>query len=489
MKKDPTAFNPEAQALMARVGRSFSTSRELLAMADELKPALRFQARSRREWQLWRRKLLARLQAILGPSPHAVPLRPRVVERVDCGDHIRETVVYNTTPQMSVPAYVLLPKAARAARQRVPAVLTIHGHGYGAVDLVGLSPEEASGGNAHRNYALSVVRRGMVALAPDLRGFGRRAVDEDQLGVILRRLKLPEAAHFRRDMCNVQYLKANLLGYVYMRLQLHDLGCALSYLATRPEVDPARLGACGLSTGGMMTLFLSALDARVQCATISGTLTSYRSYALEIETTCGTQLPFGLLRYADLADVGCLIAPRPVCFESGAADFGFLQTVARREFVTVVVVADVHTGVGELLGDGVVSRSESLPQGSRPGLPREEAADRRVRAAPEQMVGNHLRRILLHAVQANVRDRALQSLAVENPLLLARIDRPDAGNLHALVAHGLDLRARRRKIDWGLAEVPHRVQLRPEPHRLRLGLRHCSPLPEPRVARHRVTPA
>ena len=274
--------------------------------------------------------MLGRLKRSLGAMPPRVPLRPKLIERVDCGDHVRETVVYNTTTDMSAPAYVLIPKEVIKTGRRVPAVLTIHGHGYGSCDLVGLSPEEHSGGNVHKNYALDVVRRGMVALAPDLRGF--RAVDEDQLGVVLRKRGDPELAYFKRDMCNVQGLKADLLGFTFMGLQLHDLTCGLDYLQSRPEVNPARIGACGLSTGGMMTLFLTALDRRIQCATISGTLTSYRSYALRIETTCGSQLPHGILRFADLADVACLIAPRPACFESGSEDFGFYQSVARKEF-------------------------------------------------------------------------------------------------------------------------------------------------------------
>ena len=70
----------------------------------------------------------------------------------------------------------------------------------------------------------------------------------------------------------------------------------------------------------LAALFLTALDQRIKAATVSGTLTSYRSYAFRIETTCGSQLPVGMLTLGDLADVGCLIAPRPVCFEVGKAD-------------------------------------------------------------------------------------------------------------------------------------------------------------------------
>lgn len=331
MKRDPTEYNREAGARMERLGVNFSTSRELLALADARKPELRFDAETTEAWKAWRRRFLAKVGQCLGPDLPKVAPRPRVVEKTDAGDHWRLKLVYRTTAHMGVPAYMLIPKSLKRG-ERVPAVLTIHGHGYGGCDLVGLSPEDETGGNAHHNYALDVVRRGMVAFAPELRGFGQRAVDQDQLGRIITERGDPEAKYFRRDMCNVQNLKANLLGYTLMRLQLHDLSVALDVLQDRPEVNPARIGCCGLSTGGMMTMFLTAIDQRIKTATISGTLTSYRSYALEIETTCGTQLPFGLLRWGDLADVGCLIAPRPVCFESGAEDFGFLPDVAKREF-------------------------------------------------------------------------------------------------------------------------------------------------------------
>ncbi|OGV64121.1 MAG: hypothetical protein A2498_08275 [Lentisphaerae bacterium RIFOXYC12_FULL_60_16] len=332
MKKDPTGNNQAAVSQMKRLGVNFSTARELIGLLDSRKPALRFSAGTSAQWRTWRKQFLARVNEALGPDLPKVAPRPRVVEKIDAGDHWRYQLVYRTTARMSAPGYLLVPKSHAGSGARLPAVLTIHGHGHGGCDLVGLSPEEKTGGNVHHNYALSVVRRGMVAFAPELRGFGQRAVDEDQLGRIIRERGDPEAKYFRRDLCNVQDLKANLLGYTFMRLQLHDLSVALDVLQARPEVNPARIGACGLSTGGMMTLFLTALDPRIKTATISGTLTSYRSYAFQIETTCGSQLPHGILQWGDLADVGCLIAPRPVCFESGAEDFGFLPGVAKKEF-------------------------------------------------------------------------------------------------------------------------------------------------------------
>ena len=212
MKKDPTGNNQAAVSQMKRLGVNFSTARELIGLLDSRKPALRFSAGTSAQWRTWRKQFLARVNEALGPDLPKVAPRPRVVEKIDAGDHWRYQLVYRTTARMSAPGYLLVPKSHAGSGARLPAVLTIHGHGHGGCDLVGLSPEEKTGGNVHHNYALSVVRRGMVAFAPELRGFGQRAVDEDQLGRIIRERGDPEAKYFRRDLCNVQDLKANLLG-------------------------------------------------------------------------------------------------------------------------------------------------------------------------------------------------------------------------------------------------------------------------------------
>jgi dienelactone hydrolase len=332
MKRDPSGYQADARTEMTRLGVNFSTARELIALADAQEPRLRFKAGTPAEWRVWRRRCLAHVRRTLGRCLESVAPTPRILEKKDAGDHWRYRLIFRTTPRMWAPAFLLVPKTAATSGRPVPGVLAIHGHGYGNVDLVGLSPEEKSGGNVHHNYGLAAVRRGWVVLAPELRGFGQRAVDEDQLAALIRRRGDPEAKYFKRDLCNVQNLKANLLGYTHMGMQLHDLRAALGVLRARPEVDAGRIGACGLSTGGMLALFLTALDPRIGVAVISGTLTSYRSYAFQIETTCGSQLPFGILQGGDLADIACLIAPRPVCFESGSEDFGFLPREARREF-------------------------------------------------------------------------------------------------------------------------------------------------------------
>ena len=55
---------------------------------------------------------------------------------------------------------------------------------------------------------------------------------------------------------------------------------ALDVLCAREDVDAARVGCCGLSGGGMRTVFLGGLDPRIRCAVCVGMMTTWRDYLL-----------------------------------------------------------------------------------------------------------------------------------------------------------------------------------------------------------------
>lgn len=55
-------------------------------------------------------------------------------------------------------------------------------------------------------------------------------------------------------------------GVIDPHLQTNDLRAGISYLETRPEVDPDRIGLLGVSFGGGHATTVNALDRRVRCA-------------------------------------------------------------------------------------------------------------------------------------------------------------------------------------------------------------------------------
>ena len=74
----------------------------------------------------WKRRARARLLDLLHYPPSKCNPRAELVERIDRGDYIEESIRFNTTPDIRVPAFVLLPKRARFP---APAVVALHDRG------------------------------------------------------------------------------------------------------------------------------------------------------------------------------------------------------------------------------------------------------------------------------------------------------------------------------------------------------------------------
>jgi hypothetical protein len=122
-----------------------------------------------------------------------------------------------------------------------------------------------------------------------------------------------------RDRCNVIHMAAAFYGVNPLALHLQDGQAALDVLQARPDVDGARLGCLGNSTGGRTTMWLAAVDERVRACVPSGCMNTFRERSLKL-SSCGIQCFPGLLRYGDVPEVFALIAPRAVQLQAGEGD-------------------------------------------------------------------------------------------------------------------------------------------------------------------------
>jgi hypothetical protein len=120
---------------------------------------------------------------------------------------------------------------------------------------------------------------------------------------------------------------------------------AIDYLLTLQEIYPQRIGCCGQSFGGTLTLFISALDERVKCAAVHEGGTHHR-WPVEIrpETRLGTgdteQHFFPAAIYGiDLPDLHIAIALRPLLATIEHFNSGFNRAAqdikARHELIGV----------------------------------------------------------------------------------------------------------------------------------------------------------
>ncbi len=269
-------------------------------LSQKITPDYRFSAQSLDEWREWRENLRRKLKEILKIPDERVPLNPEVVEEFERDGVIIRKVIYDVEENFSVPAYLLLPADIKG---KAPAILALHGHGRGKVDVVGIVRDEIEYQRYiapyNYDYAYQLAKRGYIVLAPDGRAFGELSKD----GV----------------SCDWAFKAAIMLGKTVVGMRVWDAMRSLDYLEQLPEVDVARIGCIGLSWGGTWTAYTAALDERIKVAVISGYFSDFVDMLVERPCCICQYLP-GILTIADFPDIVGLIAPRPLLIEYGRRD-------------------------------------------------------------------------------------------------------------------------------------------------------------------------
>jgi dienelactone hydrolase len=260
-------------------------------------------------WQQTARRALARRIGLDAIAPAA--LRARRVERVDRDDHVREKSLLRTGRDMLMPVYVLLPKQAP---RPLPVVLAFNGHGYGVKDIVGLWPdgrERHTPDGYQKDFGVALCRAGFAVAAPEISCFGERQTNFSYLNS-----KIGQSAP---TTCTHSAMLAFHLGISPLGLRVNDGMRLVDYLETRPDLDTSRLGAMGISGGGMHTFFSACVDTRIRACVVSGYYSTFRDSVLAMQH-CACNFVPGLAEFGEMQDLVGLIAPRPMLVEAGDYD-------------------------------------------------------------------------------------------------------------------------------------------------------------------------
>ncbi len=290
---------------------------------------LGFMANSKSDASAWQSKLKQRVEACLGGFPkRRVPLSPTSFEVTDFPNHTREALAFQSRAGSWVFGYLLKPKAAK---DPMPVVICLPGHGRGVDDIVGIDPNGRDRivkvGYAY-DYALQVVEHGMAALAIEMLGFG------------CRRDPAARKAGQGQSSCQPAAGAALLLGETMAGWRTWDVMRSCDFIATRKDLDANRIGCMGISGGGTVTLYAAALDQRIRAAFMSCSLCTFRDCILSVPHCIDNYVP-GILNWAEMSDIAGLIAPRPLFVESGEKDPIFPLSGSREAFQAVQRVYEV----------------------------------------------------------------------------------------------------------------------------------------------------
>lgn len=296
----------------------------------------------------WRRLARTKVLELLHYSPASCSPRAEQLERVDCGDYFRETIQFNTTQDLRVPASVLVPKDLTG---RAPAIVALHDHGgfylWGREKILEMPQEHPVLSEFKRQYyagksiATELVRQGYVVIVIDMFYWGERRLllAEDAADWRERPLSISKEriqAFNARASQSEQLIGRSIYsaGFTWPGVMFWDDIRTVDYLLTRPDVDPKRIGCVGLSVGGLRACHLTALDERVKAGVIVGWMASFRRQLQKhIRNTIGhTKVVPGLYRYLDYPDVAALAMPRPILVINGSRDGLFELNGVRESF-------------------------------------------------------------------------------------------------------------------------------------------------------------
>lgn len=329
-------------------------------LADDVRPEYSFLGKRFRDAETFTTTARDKLNDLLLYRPAAVPLKPEVLERTERDDHVREKVLYSTSANTRVPAYVLLPKK-RAGK--LPAIVDLHSHGgmflFGKEKVIDLGDNHPAMVDYHRrNYdgrptATELVRRGYVVLVSDAFAFGERRLllDADRkYGMDRSKYSLADVKHLNQQCRGKESTLAKSMvwsGMTWPGIVAWDDQRSVDYLASRPEVDAERIGCLGISMGGYRACFLGGLDPRIKATCITGFMSTLRPMLrAHVDTHSWVHYLPGMVRWLDLPDVASLAVPRALMVQQCEKD-GLFPIEGMRESVKHIEQVYGKAGVKE----------------------------------------------------------------------------------------------------------------------------------------------
>lgn len=234
-----------------------------------------------------RNEIIAETKKVLGYREDLVPVIHNVEElqKHDFGTYTVTQLRYETWDNFFGCASFYLPKG----EGKVPMVFQLCGHG--------------DDGRMTRSYVMmahKLASAGAAVVIPDNIGQGDRQDEE-------------KANH---NFCHTPfYCGISLQGMIVM-----ETHAVVKYMIEHPRVDKDRIGACGNSGGGTLSLFAAALMPEITVLSASGYPCDFSYILMKERRHCCCNLLPGIAKGPEMWEVLSTFAPKPMLLEQGKFD-------------------------------------------------------------------------------------------------------------------------------------------------------------------------
>lgn len=238
-----------------------------------------------------------------------VPQLHKEGKALDYPDYTLQKYSFEICENLKTAVFVLTPKKLS---QKANGVVALCGHGYGVRQILNISKKGNKKhlryiDNYQKNFAVELVKRGSVVIAPELFGFGEARLSGD--------LRKP----FYISSCDE--LSHHLLPYGLSVASVRiaqALVCA-EILKNMSEVDENKVSLMGISGGGLTALYASVLDDSIYKTVICGYVNTFKDSILSLWHCPDNYIP-GILEVGEIYDFASALAPKELFIESGNKD-------------------------------------------------------------------------------------------------------------------------------------------------------------------------
>jgi dienelactone hydrolase len=266
---------------------------------------------SREAWERRAAEVRHRMRVAVGlwPEPERTPLKPRILGRAERPGFSVERVAFESMPGHFVCGLLFRPLGKTGP---FPGVLSPHGHegrlwdygedGVRRMIADGAERFENSGRFPQLARCAQLARMGCVAFIHDMLGYADSTQIPTQVAHRFAKQRPDFDAPQRWGLYGAQ---AELRLQSVLGIQAWNALRALDFVASLPDVDPARLGVTGSSGGGTQTLLVCALDPRPVVAFPQGMVSVSMQGGCTCENACHLRVGTGNVEFA------ALFAPKP----------------------------------------------------------------------------------------------------------------------------------------------------------------------------------
>lgn len=285
-------------------------------------PILQFD--EHKDYHVWKQQVKTKLTELLGDSPERVDANFRILWEKEHDTFKEVRFVFTTEERCDVPCHLWIPNAVP---KPCPVVICLQGHSSGAhisMGQVKYPGDEEVAFSGDRNFAQQIIEQGYAALILEQRAFGERKSE--------RMLAFDPTLDCT---CHHPSMVALLMGRTMIGERVWDISRTIDVLSHFSHViDTKKIGLMGNSGGGTATYYAACMEPRIQIAMPSCSVCTYKHSIIPRRHCVCNYIP-KIAQYFDMADLSCLIAPRPLVLVAGQHDTGFTIDGVQETFAEI----------------------------------------------------------------------------------------------------------------------------------------------------------